>query len=74
MSVYITLTANQNRLKPGENICDGEMMNYMNYIYIYIYTSTHVITSTKFRRKQTWRLTKAIAEMKCDNEQTMKLE
>ena len=24
--------------------------------------------------KQTWRLTKAIAEMKCDTEQTMKLE
>ena len=28
-----------------------------------------MITSTKFRLKQTWRLTKAIAEMKCDTEQ-----
>ena len=37
------------------------------YIYIYIYIYTHAITST-------WRLTKAIAEMKCDTEQTMKLE
>ena len=35
---------------------------------------THVITSTKYRLKQTWRLTKAIAEIKCDTEQTMKLE
>ena len=37
------------------------------YIYIYIYIYTLAITST-------WRLTKAIAEMKCDTEQTMKLE
>ena len=28
----------------------------------------------KISIKQTWRLTKAIAEMKCDTEQTMKLE
>ena len=39
-----------------------------------IYRYTHVITSTKFRLKQTWRLTKTIAEMKCDTEQMMKLE
>ena len=34
----------------------------------------YVITSTKLRLKQTWRLTKTIAEMKCDTEQTMKME
>ena len=39
------------------------------YIYIYIY-----IAQEKFRLKKTWRLTKAIAERKCDTEQTMKLE
>ena len=32
---------------------------------------THVITSAKLRLKQMWLLTKAIAEMKCDTEQTM---
>ena len=37
-------------------------------------TTLSLITSTKFRLKQTWRLTKAMAEMKCDTEQTMKLE
>ena len=42
-------------------------------MYIYI-RYTHVITSTKVRLKQTWRLTKAIAEIKCDTEETMKLE
>ena len=46
----------------------------MNTICINSFRYTHVITSTKFRLKQTWRLTKAIAEMKCDTEQTMKLE
>ena len=45
-------------------------------IYIYTHTHTHiyVITSRKFQSKQTWRLTKAIAEMKLDTEQTMKLK
>ena len=37
-------------------------------IYIYIY---YIYT---FRLKQMWQLTKAIAEIKCDTEQTMKLE
>ena len=44
------------------------------YIFIYILRYTHVITSTKFQLEQTWRLTKAMAEMKCDTEQTMGLE
>ena len=50
-------------------------------MYMYVYACrncliryTHVITSTKFRLKQTWRLMKATAKMKCDTEQTMKLE
>ena len=47
---------------------------YMNTIFINSFRYTHVIISTKLRLKQTWRLTKAIAEMKCDTEQTMKLE
>ena len=34
----------------------------------------YVITSTKFRLKQMWRLTNTIAEMKCDTEQTMKFQ
>ena len=33
-----------------------------------------MVTSTKFRLKQTWRLMKVIAEVKCDTEQTMKLK
>ena len=46
----------------------------MYTICINSFRYTYVITSTKFRLKQTWRLTKAIAEMKCDTERTMKLE
>ena len=33
-----------------------------------------MITFTKLRLKQTWRLTKALAEMRSDTEQKMKLE
>ena len=57
------------------------------YIYIYMYIClvmnnicissfryTHVITSRTIRIKQTWRLTKAMAEMKPGTEQMMKLE
>ena len=44
------------------------------YIYIYMYRYTPVIISRKFRIKQTWRLAKAMAEMKSDTEQTLKLE
>ena len=56
-------------------ICTYTYICTHTYIYTHIYTRyTHVITSTKFRLKQTWRPTKAIAEMKCDTEQTMKLE
>ena len=46
----------------------------VNTICINSFRYTHVLTSTKFRLKQTWRLTKAIAKMKCDTEQTMKLQ
>ena len=42
--------------------------------YIVAFCYTHVITSRKIRLKQTWRLTKTVAEMKPDTEQTMKLE
>ena len=35
---------------------------------------THVITSRKFKSKYTRQLTKAIAEIELDTEQTMKLE
>ena len=35
---------------------------------------TYVITSRKIRLKQTWRLTKTMAGMKPDTEQTIKLE
>ena len=43
------------------------------YVYTplhhYIYRYTHFITSGKFRlNKKTWRLTKAIAEMKSETE------
>ena len=62
---------------------------YICYIYTYIYIFTpsvvnticirsfrytQVITSRKFQLKETWKLTKAIAEMKLDTEQMMKLE
>ena len=36
---------------------------YVYYVYIYIYIYIYI-----------WRLTKAIFEMKCDTEETMKLE
>ena len=38
------------------------------------YKYTYMITSTKFRLKQTPQLTKVIAEMKSDTEQKMTLE
>ena len=34
----------------------------------------NIYTSSKLQLKQTWRLMKAIAEMKLDTEETMKLE
>ena len=46
----------------------------VNTICINSFRYTHVISSTKFRLKQTWGLTKAMAQMKCDTEQTMKFE
>ena len=46
----------------------------VNTICINSFRYTHMITATKFRLKQMWRLTKVVAEMKCDTEQTMKLE
>ena len=47
---------------------NGEYHMYHSFRY------THVITSSKLQLKQRWRLIKAIAEMKLDTEQTMKLE
>ena len=35
---------------------------------------THVTISSKFQLEKTWRLVKAIAEMKLNTEQMMKLE
>ena len=49
-------------------------LSVVNTIYISSFHYTHVITSRTFRLKQTRRLTKAIAEIKSDSEQTMKLE
>ena len=46
----------------------------VNTICIYSFRNTYRITSTKFRSKLTWRLTKTIAKMKCDTEEMMKLE
>ena len=54
--------------------CDVDVIiAFTPYGALQMFTA-YVITSTKFRLKQTWRLMKAIAEMKCDTEQTMKLE
>ena len=47
---------------------------HIYHIYYYIYRYTHVITSREFQSKQTWRLTKVMAEIKLDTEQTMKME
>ena len=44
------------------------------YIYIYIYIYMYTLYNGSIQVKQAWRLMKAIAEMKCDTEQTMKLE
>ena len=38
------------------------------------FRNTHVITSSKFKFKQTRQLMKAIANMKLDTEETIKLE
>ena len=46
----------------------------INTICISSFRYTHVITSRNFQLRYAWRLMKAIAEMKCDTEQTMKLE
>ena len=53
----------------------GRITSVVQYFtYIYRYTHTHVIISRKFRLKETWRLMKAIAEMKLDTDQTVKLK
>ena len=44
------------------------------YHMYHLFRYAHVITSRKFQLKWTWWLTKAIAEMKPDTEQTMKSE
>ena len=46
----------------------------VNAICISSFRDTHVIISRTFQLKKTWQLTKAIAEMESDTEQTMKLE
>ena len=47
---------------------------YILIIYMHTFTHTHMHTHNyKFQLKQKWRLTMAIAEMKRDTEQTMKL-
>ena len=50
------------------------LSSVVNTICISSFRYIHVITSRKFQLKYTWRLTKAIAEMKSDTEQTMRLE
>ena len=47
---------------------------YIYILYIYTYIHTHVITLRKLHLKQTWRLMKAIAQMKLHTEQMMKLQ
>ena len=65
---------NTNMFKQSSSVISKLSSIYIYYTSIYIYIHyTHVITSTKFLLKQMWRLTKAIAEMKCDTEQTMNL-
>ena len=44
----------------------------VNTICISSFRYTHMIISRKFQLKETWRLTKAIAEIKLNTEQTMK--
>ena len=47
---------------------------YILIIYMHTFTHTHMHTHNyKFQLKQKWRLSMAIAEMKRDTEQTMKL-
>ena len=68
----------------GSNPTHANLYIYISFCYIYyiillqfIYISfcyTHLITSKRFQLKQTWRLTKPLAEIKPDIEQMMKLE
>ena len=55
------------------SVATSKNPSVMNTICI-IHSATLVITSSKFKLKQTWRLMKAIAEMNLDTEETMKLE
>ena len=56
------------------SLATSKNSSVVNTICINLFRYTHVITSAKFRLKQTWRLMKAIAEMKYDTKQAMKLE
>ena len=52
----------------------SENLSMVNTICISSFRDTPVITYRKHRLKETWWLTKKIAETKCSTEQTMKLE
>ena len=56
------------------SIATSNNPSVVNTICIRSFRYTHAITSRKLLLKQTWPLTKAIAEMKSETEQTMKLE
>ena len=56
------------------SIATSKNPSVVNTICISSFRYTHVITSRKFRLKQTWRLTKAMTEMKPYTEETMQLE
>ena len=43
------------------------MLYTLHDIYIYIYIYIYIIHFVRFRLKQMWQVTKAMAEMKCDN-------
>ena len=74
-SVWTELTGRSFKFHSRQlSIVTSENPSVMNTISINSFRHTYVITSTKLRLKQTLRLTKAIAEMKCDTEETMKLE
>ena len=43
------------------------MLYTLHDIYIYIYIYIYIKHFVRFRLKQMWQVTKAMAEMKCDN-------
>ena len=64
----------RNSMVVSLNTTWANVSSVVNTICMSSFRYTHVIISRKFQLKETWGLTKAIAEIKFDTERIMKLE